>query len=159
MNLKTKKMKTTIVLSAIILSMGFTSCDTNTAKITEIKKEKIAVIPEAKSTEMPIMNFDKKNHDFGTINEGDLVKHTFTFTNTGAAPLVILSAKGSCGCTVPKWTKEPIEPGESGEIQVAFNSKGKPNLQSKKVTITTNTKEGKEVLTIKAMVTPKIPGK
>lgn len=148
-------MKTTIVTSAILVSLGVLSCNKITTEKTEVKNEQIATKSETKTTELPVMSFDKKLHDFGTINEGDVVKHTFTFTNTGSVPLVILSAKGSCGCTVPKWTKEPISPGASGEILVEFNSKGKPNLQSKKVTITTNTKDGKEVLTIKAMVTPK----
>mgnify|MGYP006306755811 CR=1 FL=1 len=98
------------------------------------------------------MEFEKIEHDFGTIKSGDVVNHTFKFTNTGDEPLIIKNAKGSCGCTVPKWPKEPIAPGEGGEIKVEFKSKGKSGMQSKKVTIDANVPGGKSFLTIKANV-------
>ncbi len=100
------------------------------------------------------ISFVENEWDFGTINEGDRVEHIFKFTNTGNEPLVLEKCKGSCGCTVPQCPKEPIAPGESGEIKVAFNSKGKKNKQSKKVTITANTEPVSTVLTIRAQVTP-----
>ncbi|WP_299223995.1 DUF1573 domain-containing protein [uncultured Aquimarina sp.] len=104
---------------------------------------------------VPVMTFTETEFDFGTVTEGDILKHTFSFTNTGNAPLVIVNAKGSCGCTVSDWPKEPIAPGGTKEMQVTFNTNGKPNLQNKQVTITTNTTAGKHILKIKAMVTPK----
>jgi len=103
---------------------------------------------------LPSFEFEEESHDFGTINEGDVVEHTFTFKNTGEAPLIIQSAKGSCGCTVPTWPKEPIPVGGTGEIVAKFNSKGKPNVQNKTVTITANTWPKQSRLRIKAMVTP-----
>ncbi|WP_246203048.1 DUF1573 domain-containing protein [Fulvivirga lutimaris] len=103
---------------------------------------------------LPAFKFNELDHDFGTINEGDVVEHTFSFTNTGDAPLIIQSAKGSCGCTVPTWPKEPIPVGGTGEITAQFNSKGKPNIQNKTVTITANTWPKQSTLRIKAMVTP-----
>lgn len=103
---------------------------------------------------LPAFQFAEESHDFGTITEGDVVEHTFTFTNTGDAPLIIQSAKGSCGCTVPTWPKEPIPVGGTGEITAQFNSKGKPNIQNKTVTITANTWPKQSTLRIKAMVTP-----
>lgn len=112
-------------------------------------------VPETKPEgPLPAFKFDELDHDFGTINEGDIVEHTFTFTNTGDAPLIIQSAKGSCGCTVPTWPKEPIPVGGTGEITAQFNSKGKPNIQNKTVTITANTWPKQSTLRIKAMVTP-----
>lgn len=84
-----------------------------------------------------------------------MVEHEFTFTNTGKAPLVVTNAKGSCGCTVPTWSKEPIAPGAEGKMLVKFNSNGKPNQQVKTVNITANTEAGKELIKIKAFVTPK----
>jgi len=61
------------------------------------------------------MTFDKTSHDFGTITEGDKVTTTFGFTNTGDADLIIVDARGSCGCTVPQYPKNtPIAPGETG---------------------------------------------
>ena len=103
----------------------------------------------------PVMNFAKKEHDFGTINEGQKVVYTFNFENTGESDLIISNAVGSCGCTVPEFPKDPIKPGASGKMKVSFNSDGKPGNQQKTVTITANTQTGKETLTIKASVTPK----
>ena len=77
--------------------------------------------------------------DFGIIQQGDSPQHTFTFKNTGSEPLIVVNAKGSCGCTVPKKPEEPILPGETGEIHVQFNSKNKKGAQNKTVTVTANT--------------------
>jgi hypothetical protein len=77
--------------------------------------------------------------DFGTIQQGDSPEFTFTFKNTGNEPMIISNAKGSCGCTVPQWPKEPIAPGATGEINVKFNSKNKKGAQNKTVTLTANT--------------------
>jgi len=103
----------------------------------------------------PVVEFEKTEHDFGTINQGDKVVYTFNFKNTGAADLLIANAVGSCGCTVPEYPKEAIKPGESGKMKVSFNSEGKSGQQQKTVTITANTASGKETLTIKAAITPK----
>jgi hypothetical protein len=101
------------------------------------------------------MQFATVDHDFGTINEGDVVEHTYKFKNTGAAPLVIQSAQGSCGCTVPEWSKEPIPVGGTGFVKAKFDSNGKANAQNKTVTVTANTFPKQTVLRFKAMVTPK----
>jgi hypothetical protein len=103
----------------------------------------------------PVMTFNKKEHDFGVINEGDKVETVFTFTNTGEADLLITNASASCGCTVPDYPKEPIKPGKSGKMKVSFDSNGKPGLQQKTINITANTVTGREVLSIKANVTAK----
>lgn len=100
------------------------------------------------------MTFEKNAHDFGTLKEGDRVEYSFKFTNTGKEPLIIEDAKGSCGCTVPVWPKDPILPGKSDEIRVSFNSANKPGAQSKQVTITANTEPLTSKLTISANVTP-----
>ncbi len=85
------------------------------------------------------IQYESEKFNFGVINEGEVVKHTYKFKNTGNEPLLISNAKGSCGCTVPTWPKEPVPPGGTGEIKVEFNSKGKPGMQSKRVTVTANT--------------------
>ena len=77
--------------------------------------------------------------DFGTITQGDSPEFTFTFINNGSEPMIISNAKGSCGCTVPSWPKEPIPPNGTGEINVKFNSKNKKGTQNKTVTLTANT--------------------
>ncbi len=135
-------------------AMTFTSCKDNAADKVKAENVEAASARDAQEVYYPTMDFETKTHDFGKINEGDVVEHTFTFTNNGKAPLVITSARGSCGCTVPTWTKEPIKPGDSGEMLVKFNSKGKPNTQNKTVTVKANTESGTERLQIKAFVTP-----
>lgn len=85
------------------------------------------------------IEFKENEFDYGKIPHGEKASHVYTFTNTGTEPLVISSAKASCGCTVPTWPKEPIPPGGTGEIPVEFDSKGKSGKQNKKVTITANT--------------------
>jgi len=108
-----------------------------------------AIAPDQPTT---TVSWDKEEHDFGNIDEGDKVSTVFTFTNTGSEPLIISSAKGSCGCTVPKWPKEPIAPGGTGSIDVEFNSKNKPGRQTKTVTIQANTDPNPIRLKIKAEV-------
>jgi hypothetical protein len=110
--------------------------------------------PAVTNGKYPVMQFETKAHDFGKINAGDKVSYDFKFTNTGTGDLVIANAVGSCGCTVPEYPKEPVAPGKSGVMKVTFNSAGKSGMQQKTVTITTNTKSQKELLTIKAAITP-----
>lgn len=69
------------------------------------------------------IKFEKETNDYGTIDQYSDGSSEFTFTNTGNAPLVISNAKGSCGCTVPTWPKEPIAPGETGTIKVNYDTK------------------------------------
>lgn len=85
------------------------------------------------------MTFGEDRFNFGTALEGEKVSHTYTFTNTGDEPLILSNARGSCGCTVPKWPRQPIQPGESSDIVVEFNTKNKVGQRSQKVTITANT--------------------
>ncbi|MDA9572165.1 DUF1573 domain-containing protein, partial [Flavobacteriaceae bacterium] len=109
----------------------------------------------AKATGVPAMTFEKVSHDFGTITEGEKVTTSFGFTNTGDADLIIVDARGSCGCTVPQYPKNtPIAPGESGSIVVSFDSSNKPGVQQKSVTLSANTATGREMLRIKSNVTP-----
>ncbi|EZH73813.1 hypothetical protein ATO12_17930 [Aquimarina atlantica] len=148
-------MKKEFLILASLLVMAVVSCKDDATKKINVENVAVSESRDAKISDFPVMDFAETNHNFGTINEGDIVEHKFTFTNTGKAPLVIISAKGSCGCTVSKWPKEPIAPGATGDMMVTFNSNGKPNLQNKQVTITANTEKGKEILKIKAMVTPR----
>lgn len=111
--------------------------------------------PKPANGKYPVMSFAQEMHDFGTINENQKVTYTFEFKNTGQSDLIISNAIGSCGCTVPDYPKEPVKPGESGKIRVSFNPAGKQGNQQKTVTMATNTANGKEMLTIKANITPK----
>ena len=88
------------------------------------------------------IKFDKTTMDLGKFPESNPVQQcTFTFTNTGNAPLIINQAIASCGCTVPEYTKEPVAPGKTGTINVTYNGKGKfPGYFKKTITIRTNGK-------------------
>lgn len=102
---------------------------------------------------LPKMAFETVDHDFGTIREGQVVEYTYSFKNTGEAPLIIQSAQGSCGCTVPDWSKQPIPVGGTGFVKAKFDSKGFSNIQNKTVTVTANTWPKQTVLRFKALVT------
>ena len=138
-----------------LMGLFIMSCSGNAAK--KVKKENLAEAEARQdaNNNLPVLTFDKKEHDFGVINEGDVVETAFAFTNTGNSDLTILDARGSCGCTVPEYPKNtPIAPGESREIKVKFDSANKPGNQTKTVTLTTNTERGREILRIKTVVTP-----
>lgn len=98
------------------------------------------------------IEFEHTDFDFGTVTDGEKVKHVYKFKNTGNEPLIISSAKGSCGCTVPKFSTDPIPPGGSGQIDVEFDSKGKPGKQTKRVTVTANTVPAQTFLNITGTV-------
>lgn len=98
------------------------------------------------------ITWNETEFDFGTIEQNEAVEHSYKFTNTGTEPLIISNAKGSCGCTVPQWPREPIAPGATGSIDVRFDSKGKKNKQNKKVTITANTEPAQSFLYLKGEV-------
>lgn len=104
------------------------------------------------------IKFEKTTHDYGDVEfEGNGVC-TFDFTNTGNAPLIISNAKGSCGCTVPDWPKEPIAPGKTATITVKYRT-NRAGLINKSVTITSNAvNEPTSKLYIKGKVLPKPEG-
>jgi hypothetical protein len=147
-------MKKTILIVAVMSAFTFTSCKENAADKVSEEKVVNAETRDANAGTFPVMAFNEAEFDFGTIDQGTNVEHVFKFTNNGDAPLVIVDAKSSCGCTVPTFPKEAIAPGAEGELLVKFNGSGK-NQVSKTVTITANTQAGKETIKIKAFVTPK----
>ena len=89
------------------------------------------------------IKFEKTSHDFGTFSESSpKVTCVFKFTNTGDKLLVIHQAIASCGCTVPQYPKEPVKPGEGGEIIVTYDGAGKfPGHFKKSITLRTNAKQ------------------
>lgn len=101
------------------------------------------------------LKFQEERINFGIVNEGDLVKKSFKFTNTGNYPLYILEAFSACGCTVPDWPKEMIKPGADGVIMVQFNTEGKVNNQRKGITIISNTFPAETVVYLEGNVIPK----
>lgn len=102
----------------------------------------------------PVIVFERDTFNFGKVKEGEKVNYAFAFKNEGEVDLIIGDAKGSCGCTVPKFPTHPIPPGESGKIDVEFNSAGKPGKQNKSVTVITNAVPSTRVLVILGEVIP-----
>ena len=102
---------------------------------------------------LPVVEFERMDHDFGVVTEGQKVTYQYNFKNTGAAPLIIQNAAPSCGCTVPDWTREPIPVGGTGFVKAEFDTKGKVGPNTKTITVTANTWPKQTTLKFKASVT------
>lgn len=100
------------------------------------------------------ITFEQSNHNFGDIIQGQKVEYEFKFKNTGNAPLILQNVLTTCGCTVPAWPKEPVNPSAEGIIQVVFDSTSKLGRQNKLITIRSNSKDGDVRLSVTAMVLP-----
>ena len=145
-------MKKIILIASLSLAFAFVSCKDNAANKVKAENLEAAAQRDEIAAKLPIMTFEKTEHDFGNIAAGTAVETVFKFTNTGEAPLIITNATSSCGCTVPEYPKNtPIAPGATGELLVKFNGSGK-NQVTKTVTVTANTQKGQEMLRIKAFV-------
>ncbi|MCK5815875.1 MAG: DUF1573 domain-containing protein [Flavobacteriaceae bacterium] len=146
-----------IVFILALVAFAFTSCKEESAS-SKVKPENIEAASKREAEinkGVPVIEWDKTEHDFGNLKQGESVETVFTLTNTGKGDLVITGARGSCGCTVPAWPKEAIKAGDTAEIKVMFNSRGKKNKTTNTVTLTTNTEKGNEIVRIKAFVEPK----
>lgn len=110
----------------------------------------------ANPDELPVITFEDQVFNFGTLSQGEQLTHTFSFRNEGESPLVLSFVEGSCGCTVMKdWPKEPIEPGDGGEIKVAFDSSNKSGTQSVSIRVVANTVPATTTLMLEGeVVTP-----
>ena len=160
---------------SLFVAFAFTACQgegSETAKTDDAAVEAATKKIDAKKAEKPAadpvadlpktsIEFDETVFDFGQIKDGEKVRHTYKFTNTGNEPLVLSNCKGSCGCTVPQCPKEAFAPGESGEIVVEYNSRNKGNVEGKLdqkfITVTANTEPAQSRLTIKGIVKKEEP--
>ncbi len=143
-------MKYNVLLLMFLVAWLAAGCNSNEGKHippTVINNPSTAS-GEVSEEALPVLTFDSVERHFGTIVQGQTVKKVYRFTNTGNAELVIASAQGSCGCTVPDWPKRPIKPGQSGEIEVVFKSEGKKGRQHKKIYIVANTKPATTTLSL-----------
>ena len=158
MNQQLKTVLLTVgAMSLFVIAMVELSGISKTALVNKFSDEEEHHMLEQKMAKLPktIISFEDTKHKFGTIAEGEKVKHAFRFTNSGNNPLVIEKAVASCGCTVPSYSKEPIAPGGSGEIIVEFNSEGRPGHQQKNVLVYSNGQQEAMSIGFEAEVTPK----
>jgi len=138
----------TLQFISLITAIVFSSCRADDKKITtDLVKNPLSSNPNHTVT-MPKILMDEESYDFGDIIQGESVTHEFIIKNIGNDKLLISSARGSCGCTVPLWPKEPILEGEESTIKVTFNSAGKKGRQNKTVTLVTNAIPNTKVITI-----------
>jgi len=110
--------------------------------------------PKVSADSLAVIEFENDFHDFGNIKDGAVVKHVYKFKNTGKSKLIVTQVIADCGCTTPFWSKEPLEPGKSGEITVQFDSKGKTGRVNKTITVEANTEEPRHYIRFRAEVTP-----
>ena len=135
-----------LIFSFII--MVFTTLTLNAQDNTQ------QVQPAPPNPNAPEISFDKVVHDYGTIYQGADGTCEFKFTNTGKEPLILSKPQSSCGCTVPTWPQEPILPGKSDVIKVTYNTQNMGPI-NKTVTVTSNAKTNRVVLSIKGTVIAK----
>lgn len=119
-------MKNILTLFALVLFLGIVSAQTTPAEV-----------PAATKTTGPHLEWENTVVDYGEIKKGADPLRKAVFTNTGTEPLIIMSARGSCGCTVPTWPKEPIMPGEKGVIEIRYDTQRVGPI-NKSVSVTTN---------------------
>ncbi|WP_299888724.1 DUF1573 domain-containing protein [uncultured Lacinutrix sp.] len=147
-------MKKAVVLFSALCMIAFTSCKEDATKKIDESNVAAAAVRDAAASKYPVIEFNKMEHDFGEIINGTPVETVFTYKNTGESALVITDVKSTCGCTIPKdWSREPLAPGAEGKFTVKFNGKGN-NKVSKAITVTSNTKNTKDVVKITAFVKP-----
>ena len=139
-----------LLATAAILTLLFSHCGTApaAAPITETELGPNASIirnpvdqsfANVDTVNVARLVFREELYEFDPVNAGKVIKHNFAFTNTGLVPLLITSARSTCGCTVPRYPTGPIPPGGSGVVEIAFDTKNKSGYQNKPVTITANT--------------------
>lgn len=144
-------MKTINILMTFLLVLVLSACESKDTKLSTelVNNPKSAETP---SNKMPTITFSKTEFDFGRILQGEVVSYTFHFTNTGNVPLIITGVEKSCGCTASDYPRQPIAPGEGGDIKITYDSKGHFGFQTKTVTVITNAIPSSTVLRIKAEV-------
>ena len=140
-----------LVLSLIII-LGLISCESSSTKISTDLVNNPSSAEGNKKSSVPAIKFEKTEHDFGKILQGEQVSYTFKFKNVGNAPLIISSIEKTCGCTTPEFTKTPVKPGESGKITMTYDSKGHKGFQNKRLIVKANTNPSETILRIKAQV-------
>lgn len=145
------------VLSTLLSLVLFLSCQQPDQKAEgtvspDLVTNPISADGEKVKSNLPVMEFKTTSHDFGIIVQGENVANVFKFKNTGGADLIISDASATCGCTVPKYPRKPIKPGEEGEIEVLFKSAGKTGAQHKTVSILTNAQPNTIRLEIEAQI-------
>ena len=141
------------IILALVIVISLVSCETKEAKLsTSLVNNPSSADGLKKGNNTPAIKFEKTEHDFGKILQGEQVSYTFKFKNVGDAPLIITSIEKTCGCTTPDFSSTPIKPGDSGKITITYDSKGHKGFQNKRLIVKANTNPSETILRIKAQV-------
>jgi len=142
------------IINRCLIFLFLASCmnDKGYEITTELVRNPMTADKNATEVLMPKIKVEKDVVDFGEMNQDDSISVDFKIKNVGEAPLLIRSAKGSCGCTVAEWPREPVAPAEESIIKVTFSSGKRKGKQNKTVSLVTNTIPSTKVLTIKGTV-------
>lgn len=144
------KSTTTYIVLALAIFLG--ACGANPEVSTDLVNIPGSASGEV-SDKIPVMTFKESLLDFGSVAEGEVIEHLFTFENTGNAPLILTTIETTCGCTVAKnWTKEPIAPGDRGSFSVEFDTNRRPGFQNKTITVLANTAPARNEVKIQGTV-------
>lgn len=147
---------TRAVLPVIIFISTLVACGSggdSESLTSEVIHNNQSAFEDIDPDDLPIFSFLEESFDFGKITQGEKVKHIYEFTNTGKSNLIITDVEGSCGCTVSKnWPKQPVKPGEVGQIEVEFDSENKQGIIKKYVSIIANTSPATSKLVIEGEV-------
>lgn len=160
------KSKYFLLLLALSVLFVLTSCQNDSDRavqsvvnpdLDQLIRNPISLRGEIDSSQLPIITFDREIIYFDTVTTGAIVEKFFSFTNTGTAPLWLSNARSTCGCTVPDFPRDPILPGEGGEIKVRLNTADREGYQDRPVTIYANTIPGRTVVRLRGFVNPEEP--
>lgn len=148
-------MKIIVYTIGLLLILAFYSCNnsnTQTGGEYNVTNPSSANGETGDKSNLPVIKFTETEYNFGTVIQGEKVAHSFVFKNTGNGNLIISNVKASCGCTVPKWTKEPIKPGQTGTIELVFDSANRDGIQTKSAKVYSNTQPNENELIIRCEV-------
>jgi len=142
-----------LILTLVVMFFGCQNQQTDSGKLPSdlVNNPKSATGTEAKKG-APVITFEKTEHDFGRVIQGEKITYNFKFTNTGGGDLIITRVSASCGCTAPAFTREPVKPGETGVVRITFDSENRLGFQNKNVTVVSNAQPANFDLRIKAQV-------
>ncbi|MCP9237226.1 DUF1573 domain-containing protein [Lewinella sp. JB7] len=154
------------LLAVTVMAFGTFSCQQGNDEVRDAARQDIETVapanPNAAAPGQPSvatpagpttsLDFTEDAFNFGTVTEGEIITHTYSFTNTGNEPLIVSDARGTCGCTVPSKPTAPIAPGETGEITVRFDTRNKVGERQQKVTVTANTTPPQTIISLDGTV-------
>jgi hypothetical protein len=138
-------MRSLLSVLVILVALAFAGCKNGNSN---------GLFGSVDTSKVAILTIDSPDTlNLGVVKEGDLLKHTYKIKNTGNADLIIHRISTSCGCTAPSYSKKPIAPGETGSIEIQFNSKGKGGVQMKSFTIHSNARVSQKIIHFTVEVT------